>query len=97
MMKDELKFYSRNRSRLNKTYCNEYVLIHGCRVVGHFNSPKEAYKAACKNFPNEEWLCFEAHPFGASLRLLNKYSRQMVKNSNMGFFNGSAQNFLTMP
>jgi len=35
MMKDELKFYSRNRSWLNKTYCNEYILIHGCRVVGH--------------------------------------------------------------
>jgi len=59
MMKDELKFYSRNRSRLNKTYGNEYILIHGCRVVGHFKSPKEAYKAVCKNFPNKDVLIQE--------------------------------------
>ncbi len=59
MMKDELKFYSRNRSRLNKTYRNEYILISGCRVVGHFSSPKEAYKVACKNFPNEDVLIQE--------------------------------------
>ncbi|MDR0516601.1 MAG: hypothetical protein LBH25_06100 [Fibromonadaceae bacterium] len=59
MMKDELKFYSRNRSRLNKTYQNEYILIHGCRVVGHFGSSKEAYKTACKNFPKEDVLIRE--------------------------------------
>jgi len=59
MMRDELKFYSRNSSRLNKTYRNEYILINGCRVVGHFSSPKEAYKAACKNFPNEDVLIQE--------------------------------------
>ncbi|MCL2282811.1 MAG: hypothetical protein FWC26_05790 [Fibromonadales bacterium] len=59
MMQDELKFYSRNRSRLNKTYCDEHILIHGGQVVGHFKSPKAAYKAACKNFPNEDVLIQE--------------------------------------
>jgi len=59
MMKDEIKYYSRNRSRLNKTYYGEYILIHGKRVVGHFASIKEAYKASCKNFPNDDVLIKE--------------------------------------
>ncbi|GBU24552.1 hypothetical protein R83H12_01186 [Fibrobacteria bacterium R8-3-H12] len=59
MMKEEIKFYSRNRSRLNKAYCGEYILIYGKRVVGHFASPKDAYKAACKNFPKEDVLIQE--------------------------------------
>jgi len=59
MMKEEIRFYSRNRSRLNKAYCGEYILIHGKRVVGHFASPKDAYKASCKNFPNEDVLIQE--------------------------------------
>jgi hypothetical protein len=60
-MKEEIKFYSRNRSRLNKTYCGEYILIHGKRVVGNFASPREAYRAACKNFPNKDVLIQECN------------------------------------
>jgi hypothetical protein len=59
MMKDEIKFYSQNRSKLNRAYGGKYILIHGKRVVGHFASPKEAYKAACKDFPNEDVLIKE--------------------------------------
>jgi len=56
MMKEEIRFYYRNRSRLNKAYCGEYILIYGKRVVGHFASPKDAYmylfKSAAKRLFN---------------------------------------------
>lgn len=56
LLKKELKFFQRNKSRLVKNYLGQFVLIKDNDLIGAYTTEEEAYKAGIEKFGNIPFL-----------------------------------------
>lgn len=56
LLKKELKFFERNKSRLLKNYLGQFVLIKDNDLIGAYTTEEEAYKAGIEKFGNTPFL-----------------------------------------
>jgi hypothetical protein len=69
-LKKELETYERTRDHLLATHEGEFVLIHGCNIIGCFGSEGEAigegYRRLGQALPAHTWVV-PTHPAAARL------------------------------
>ncbi len=56
VLKKELKFFERNKSRFIKKYPGQYVLIKDNNLQGSYSTEEEAYKAGIEKFGNTPFM-----------------------------------------
>lgn len=56
LLNDELKTYESNKSKLVKENLGKYVLIKDTKIIGVFESEKDAIKVGIEKFGNSPFL-----------------------------------------